>query len=222
MKDSSNMRSFSCKVKNIFVLLVLSSQRLWGRISVWLDGWSWENVFRTLKPPFLSLLMFTFDKKKHCLHMPKSFHLMYLSPGIALVNEEQFFYSRLNTSLQKPSWAQSFYIVAVIWSSAQTCRSKTFTFKLNVVQLVVVKPFFRTEMFVCVSVCLSFDSNICCVHQVTNDNIPSRLKPSGSFCLACRRKQEILDSEQPGLCGVTPFSCPPAPFDVLFPLQCQK
>lgn len=32
------------------VLCILSTQGLWGRISLWLGGWSWENIFGTLKP----------------------------------------------------------------------------------------------------------------------------------------------------------------------------
>lgn len=89
-------RKFSCNIQ-----FVLFSQRLWRRISMWLDRWSGENVFRTLKPPSLSaytitrlsLLMFTFAKntktktKTVCTCQN---HLMYMRPGIALLHEDQF------------------------------------------------------------------------------------------------------------------------------------
>ena len=153
MKNSFNVRSLlENKVKNMFVLLVLSSQRLWGRISVRLDGWSWENVFRTLKPPLLSLLMFTFDKKQFACAKIISldvFKSRYYKWGA-------IFYSRFNTSLQNPAELKVvvfFFIFAVIWSFTQTFCSKTSKFKLNVVQLVVVKPFFTQRcLFVCLSV----------------------------------------------------------------------
>lgn len=42
--------------------------------------------------------------------------------------------------------------------------------------------------------------------QVTNDNIPSRMRPSdGGLLFGLSGKQEVLDSEQLGLQGVTPF-----------------
>ena len=75
---------------------------------------------------------------------------MFLSPGI--INEEQFFIAGLIQvyKTQLSSKLLFFFIFAVIWSFTQTFCSKTSKFKLNVVQLVVVKPFFTQR---CVSVC---------------------------------------------------------------------